>query len=110
LALLLNTKQGNTMATEFDPVTRRPLTDDPALDPTLRNDPLIEDRGSGMGTIGLLAALAVAAVLGLVFWSMSDQNTTASNTTPGVTTGSSTTPSPSNPPPAKGAGESNSTR
>jgi hypothetical protein len=93
------------MANEFDPVTRRPVTDDPAL----RNDPIIDNRGSGMGTIGLLAALAVAAVLGLVFWSMSDQNTTASNTAPGVTTGS-TTPSPSNPPPAKGAGESNSTR
>jgi hypothetical protein len=46
-----------------------------------------------MGTIGILAGLAVAVVLGLLFWNMSDRSNTASNnTTPGVTTGSSTAP------------------
>jgi hypothetical protein len=53
--------------------------------------PLVEDR-SRMSTIGILGALAFAVVLGLVFWSMADNNTTASNNSPGVTTGASTTP------------------
>jgi hypothetical protein len=92
------------MATEFDPVTGKPVTGDP----TLRNDPMIDERRSGMGTIGLLAALAFAVVLGLMFWNMADNNTTASNPSPGVTTGSTTTsptapaPAPTAPPPASG--------
>jgi hypothetical protein len=82
------TLEGNQMATEFDPVTGKPVR--PA--PMLPDEPLVEDRRSGMGSIGLLAGLAIAIVLGLTFWNMADRsNTTALNTAPGVTTGSSTT-------------------
>jgi hypothetical protein len=52
-----------------------------------------------MSTIGIMAALTFAVVLGLVFWNMADDNTTASNNSQGVTTGSSTTPAP---PPSNG--------
>src|SRR3982751_2621804 len=75
------------MASEFDPITRRPITPEP-----MRMDPAVEPRSS-LGTIGILAGLAVAVVLGLLFWNMSDRSKTATNNTaPGVTTGSSTAP------------------
>jgi hypothetical protein len=71
-----------------------------------------DDRNrTGMGTMGIMVALVLAAIVGLGLWSLAGNNTTASNNAPGVTTGSSTTPSPSNPPAGvKGQGESNSTR
>ena len=80
------------MTRDFDP-------DDPNRmrypDGEPMNDPLIRDARSSLGTIGMLAGLAIAIVLGFLFWSMGDQtNTTASNTRPGVTTGSSTAPTP----------------
>jgi len=75
------------MASEFDPIPGRPVSPEP-----MRTDPVVEPR-SGMGTIGILAGLAVAVVLGLLFWNMSDHSKTATNNTaPGVTTGSSTAP------------------
>lgn len=83
------------MATEFDPVTRRPVSPDPML----RNDPLVDERRSGMGSIGILAGLAIAIALGLMFWNMADRsNTAAINTAPGVTTGASPTTTPATPP------------
>jgi hypothetical protein len=95
---------------EFDPNNpNRPMIDD-----SLRREEPLAERRSGMGSIGLLAALGFAIALGLLFWSMSGTNNRlADNAAPGVTTGSSTTPSPSNPPPApgpNGQGESNSRR
>jgi hypothetical protein len=77
------------MAREFDPNNPNRI-DRPVGEPM--NDPLVKPR-SGMGSLGMLAAAAIAIVLGLVFWNMADRsNTTATNTAPGVTTGSSTTP------------------
>ena len=92
---------------DFD---RNNRMDYPAGSPA--NDPLVTDRRSGMGSLGIMVAIALVLAVGLLIWGMTDKsNTTASNTTPGVTTGSSTTtPSPSNPPPVKGGSESNSTR
>lgn len=46
---------------------------------------------SGMGMIGAIAALVIAAIIGFGLWSVVDYNTTP-------LTGSSATPSPSNPP------------
>jgi hypothetical protein len=82
------------MAREFDPNNPN-RTDYPAGEPI--NDPLVSEPRSNMGLIGALAALAVAVVLGLVFWSNSGPDTTASNTSPGVTTGSSTASPPARP-------------
>jgi hypothetical protein len=79
------------MAREFDPNDPN-RTDYPAGEPI--NDPLVREPRSNMGLIGALTALAVAVVLGLVFWSNSGPDTTASNTSPGVTTGSSTASPP----------------
>ncbi len=82
------------MAREFDPNNPNRI-DRPVGEPM--NDPLIKPR-SGMGSLGMMAAAAIAIVLGLVFWNMADRsNTTATNTAPGVTTGSSTT-TPATPP------------
>jgi hypothetical protein len=76
------------MATEFDPVTGKAIRPDPMR----LDEPLVEDRRSGMGSIAILAGLAIAILLGLTFWNMTDRsNTTATNTAPGVTTGSSGT-------------------
>jgi hypothetical protein len=50
---------------------------------------------SGMGMIGAIVALVIAAIIGFGLWSVVDYNTTA-------LTGSSATPSPSNPPAAPG--------
>lgn len=92
---------------EFDPNNpNRPMIDD-----SLRRDNPIVDRGSGMSTVGIMIAIALAFGLGLLAWTARDSDRLADNTAPGVTTGASTsTPSPSNPPPVKGQGESNSTR
>ncbi len=82
------------MAREFDP--NNPNRIDRPMDEPM-SDPLVRPR-SGMGSLGMLAAAAIAIVLGLVFWNMADRsNTTATNTAPGVTTGSSTT-TPATPP------------
>lgn len=95
---------------EFDPNDpNRPMIDD-----SLRRDDPMVDRGSGLGAVGIMAAIAVALALGLFAWSSMDTSRVADNRAPGVTTGSSTsTPSPSNPPAQPGPtgqGESNSTR
>jgi hypothetical protein len=63
-------------------------------DPVLRDD----DK-SGMTMMGILAAIAIALVVGLVYFNMGESTDTASNTSPGVTTGSSPPSQPS--PPAK---------
>lgn len=85
---------------EFGKRTKYPETIDP-----------VEERRSGRSSMGIMVALALALALGLMFWSLADNDRVASDTAPGVTTGSSTNaPSPSNPPPMKGAGESSSTR
>lgn len=61
-------------------------------------DPLIQEPRSSLGMVGMLAGLAIAIVLGFLFWSMGEgTNTTATNTSPGTTTGSST-PQPPAPP------------
>jgi hypothetical protein len=60
-----------------------------------------DEGGATFGTIGLFAALIVAVMVGIFFWSSSDRaGTSATNTAPGVTTGSSTTtpPPPTAPP------------
>jgi hypothetical protein len=78
------TNKGTHMST-FDPNDRNRMT---------TGRPAAEDR-TGMGMLGLLGAVAVAAVIGLGIWSMADNdNTTASNNAPGVTTGSSTGSAP----------------
>jgi hypothetical protein len=82
------------MAREYDP------NDPNRMDAPGRpmNDPLVQEPRSSLGTIGILAGLAIAVVLGFLFWSMGDQtNTTATNTSPGTTTGSSTPPPPAPP-------------
>jgi hypothetical protein len=91
---------------DFD---RNDRMDYPAGSPA--NDPLVTDRRTGIGSIGIMVAIALVLAVGMVIWGMTDMtNTTASNTAPGVTTGSSiTTPSPANPP-VKGPAESNPTR
>ena len=91
------------MAREFDPnnPNRTDYRDSPngmdypAGEPM--NDPLLREPSSNMGLIGALAAVAVAIVLGMVFWSTADTISTASNTSPGVTTGSSTANPPARP-------------
>jgi hypothetical protein len=49
------------MATEFDPVTGKAIRPDPMR----LDEPLVEDRRSGMGSIAILAGLAIAILLGL---------------------------------------------
>ncbi|MDQ8730524.1 hypothetical protein [Bradyrhizobium sp. LHD-71] len=80
----------------------------PELDPDDRDrpleprtpDPLMGDRNSGIGSLGMVAAVAFAILVGLFFWTMAD-NRLATNTSPGMTTGMSpTTPAPA-PPPSK---------
>lgn len=78
---------------EFDPGDR-----DRQLNEPRKDDPLMRNAGSGIGPVGMLAAVAFAIMLGLVFWNLAD-NRIASNTSPGVTTGTSpTTPAPTSPP------------
>ena len=83
----------------------------PMIDDSLRRDEPMVDRGSGMSSIGIMIAIAVALGVGLFAWAAIDNGRVADNTAPGVTTGASTTtPGPSSPPPMKNQGESNSTR
>ena len=83
------------MAREFDPNDPNTMRT-PAGEPMI--DPLIQEPRSSLGPIGMLAGIAIAIVLGFLFWSMGDRtNTTPSNTSPGTTTGSSTTPPPAPP-------------
>jgi hypothetical protein len=83
----------------------------PMIDDSLRRDHPMVDRGSGISSIGIMIAIAVALGVGLFAWTAMDNSRVADNTAPGVTTGSSTsTPGPSSPPPVKNQGESNSTR
>ena len=61
------------------------------------SDPVMRDEDkSGMTMMGILAAIAVALVVGLIYFNMGESTDTASNTSPGVTTGSS----PASPPAA----------
>jgi cell division protein FtsN len=71
---------------------------DPDRQPRLSDPVQRGDEQSGMTMMGIVAAIAVALIVGLVYFNMSDEtNTTAtSNPSPGVTTGSSP-PSPPNP-------------
>lgn len=70
---------------------------DPDREPKL-GDPVVRgDERSGMTMMGIVAAIAVALLVGLFFMTTGDQtNTSASKTSPGVTTGSS----PPSPPPS----------
>jgi cell division protein FtsN len=85
------------MATEFEPITRKPTTPDPIMRVT---DPMVDRPRSSMAPYAIAAAVVVAFALGMMFWNMGDRNKAGLNTAPGVTTGSSTTapiarPSPS---------------
>jgi hypothetical protein len=95
-------KEDNAMR-EFDP------NDRPMINDTVRNDPMLDNRRSGLGTFGMLAVLAIIIGLGLFAWSAMDNDRVANNTTPGVTTGSSTTPTTPPPVPAP-APNGNATR
>lgn len=60
----------------------------------------VDDGGAGLGIAGLLVGLAIALVMGVLFWNMDDRSATAAmNARPGVTTGSA--PSAPPPPPDK---------
>ncbi len=69
---------------------------DPDREPRL-SDPVVRgDEQSGMTMMGIVAAIAVALIVGLVYFNMGDENSstaTDTNTSSGVTTGSSP-PSP----------------
>lgn len=67
---------------------------DPDREPRL-SDPVVRgDEQSGMTMMGIVAAIAVALIVGLVYFNMGGEtNTSETNTSPGVTTGSSP-PSP----------------
>jgi cell division protein FtsN len=70
---------------------------DPDREPRLSDPVVRSDEQSGMTMMGIVAAIAVALIVGLVYFNMGDENSsTATNTSPGVTTGSSP-PSPANP-------------
>jgi hypothetical protein len=65
-----------------DPINREPRFSDPPL----RRDEMMVERESGLTTLGILAALAVAIAAGAYFWNASDgQQQVASNNTPAVT-------------------------
>ena len=68
---------------------------DPDREPRL-SDPVVHgNERSGMAMMGIVAAIAVALIVGLVYFTVGDEtNMSASNTSSGVTTGSSP-PSPS---------------
>jgi hypothetical protein len=54
---------------------------------------------SNMATIGVVAALVLAFMVGIFLWNTGDRPNTAMNAAPGVTTGSSpATPAPPAPP------------
>jgi hypothetical protein len=75
---------------DFDPIDRETRFSDPPL----RDDMMVE-RESGLTTLGIIFALAVAITAGAYFWTPSDgQQQVASNNTPAVTT-------PATPDPAK---------
>jgi len=70
---------------EFDP------NDCPTITDTVRDSPNLDNRRTGMGTLGMLAVLAIILGLGLFAWNSMPNDRLANNATPGVTTGSSTT-------------------
>jgi cell division protein FtsN len=56
------------------------------------------DQRSGMTMVGIVAAIAVALIVGLVYFNMGESSNTADSNTPsGTTTGSSPPPSQSPP-------------
>ena len=63
---------------------------DPDREPRLSDPVERGDEQSGMAMMGVVAAIAVALIVGLVYFNMGDQTNTSadSNTSPGVTTGS----------------------
>jgi hypothetical protein len=68
---------------DFDPIDREPRFSDPPL----RRDDMMVERESGLTTLGIIFALAVAITAGAYFWTASDgQQQVASNNTPAVTT------------------------
>jgi cell division protein FtsN len=76
---------------------------DPDREPRL-SDPV--ERGneqSGMAMMGIVAAIAVALIVGLVYFNMGDATNTAadSNTSSGVTTGASPPSPPSDKAPSQ---------
>jgi hypothetical protein len=76
------------MATEFDPITRKPVSPDPL---TRVDAPVVDKPRSGMRPYAIALAVAAALALGMMFLNMGGRNTAGMNTAPGVTTGSSTT-------------------
>jgi hypothetical protein len=69
--------------TDFDPINRQPRFSDPPL----RRDEMMVERESGMTTLGIVFALAVAIAAGAYFWTASDgQQQVATNNTQAVTT------------------------
>ena len=99
------------MATEFNP--GGPVERDNAARASINPPTAPARERSNWGAIGVIGAIAILVVVGMLF-SMGNNDTTSSSKEPGATTGLSTTRSPSNPPPApgpqQGQGESNSRR
>jgi hypothetical protein len=72
---------------EYDPIDRNPEL--------MISEPPLRERESGLTTLGILAALAVAVGAGMYFFSTGDNDRVATNDTPPATTGqSTTTPTP----------------
>ena len=81
-----------------------PETTRPAGDPR-RDPPMVQNStSSNMGMIGVIAGIAIALVVGFLFWNMSDTTDTASDTTtPGQTTTGSAPKAPASPSTGTGA-------
>jgi hypothetical protein len=73
---------------------------DPDREPRLSDPVVRSDEQSGMAMVGIVAAVAVALIAGLIYLNTGSETTTTSNTSPGVTTGSA--PPPPSAPPGSG--------
>lgn len=71
---------------------------DPDREPRLSDPVARGDEQSGMAMVGIVAAIAVVLIAGLVYFNLgSSETATTSNTSPGVTTGSSPPSAPNQP-------------
>ncbi len=73
---------------EYDPIDRNP-------EQMISEPPVMEERESGLTTLGIVAAVAIAIGAGMYFFSTTDNDRVAMNANPSPTTGqSTTTPTP----------------